>query len=84
MGVIRPLSEAQIGALRIDERPCFMSPVDAESVFGVFVDNIFAFVKGQNLFTMMEYANLDAELDASLVDLSGALFVKLVSGVTKI
>ena len=61
-----------------------MIPVDAGSFFGLSIDNIVAFVKGRGSFSMVEYAKLDAESAASLVDSFGALFVELASGVTKI
>ena len=82
--VIGPLSDAQIGAFGPDDLPHFMSPVDVGSIFGLSIDNIVAFVKGRGLFSMVEYAKLDAELAASLVNSFGALFVELASGVTKI
>ena len=82
--VIGPLSDAQIGAFGPDDRPSFMNPNDAGSIFGLSVDNIVAFVKGRGLFSMVEYVNLDAESAASLLNSFGALLVKLVSGVTKI
>ena len=82
--VIGPLSDAQIGAFGTDDRPRFMSPVNAGSVFGISIDNIVAFVKGQGPFSMVEYAKLYAESAASLVDSFGDMFVELASGVSKI
>ena len=82
--VIGPLSDAQIGAFGPDNHPRFISPVDAGIVFGLCIDNIVAFVKVRGLFSMVEYAKLDSESSASLVDSFGALFVELASGVTEI
>ena len=80
--VIGPLSDAQVGSFGPDDHPCFMSPVDAGSFFGLSIDNIAAFVKGRGSFSMVECAKLDAESAAPLVDSLGALFVELESGVT--
>ena len=38
VGVIRPLSDAQIGAFGLDNLPFFMSPVNAGIIFGVSVE----------------------------------------------
>ena len=82
--VIGPLSDAQIGAFGTDNHPRFMSPVNAGSVFGLSVDNIVAFLKGQGSFIRVEYEKLDAESVASLIDSFGTLFVEFASGVTNI
>ena len=84
VGVIGPLLDTQIGAFGLNDRPRFMSLVNAGIVFGVSVDNILTFVKGRGSFTMVEYAKLDAELAASLVDSFRDLFIKLASGVRNI
>ena len=84
MGLIGLFSDAQIGAFGIDDHQCFMIPFDAGSVFGVSVDTIVAFLEVLGLFTMVEYAQLDAESAASLVDSFGSMFIKLTSGVTNI
>ena len=84
MGVIGTFSDAQIGAFGLDNLPRFMRPVDAGIVFGVYVENISALMKGRRSFTMVEYAKFDAESAASLVDSFGALFIRLAFGVTNI
>ena len=84
MRVIGSLSDAHIGAFGLDKLPRFMIPVDAGILFGVYVENIVAFMKGRGSFTMVEYAKFDADSAASLVDSFGYLFIKLASGVTNI
>ena len=75
VGVIGTLTDAQIRGFGINDLPRLMSLVDAGIFFGVSVEKIVAFRKGRGSFTMVEYANFDAESAASLVDLFRALLI---------